>query len=73
MEHHVVKDTLSLKMEIVEKERNARAALTAYLEFDASGMCGSAGLTFDQRVQYSIALSLKAISDRLEANADAGS
>lgn len=54
------------KLSAAEKQRVARAALVDNLEFDATGMLPHAGLTFDQRVAYSVAMSLKCISDNLE-------
>lgn len=44
----------------------AQRALLNNLEFDGTGLMQDAGLTWDQRVQWSIAMSLKCISDRLE-------
>lgn len=52
-----------------ERMNKARHALAGSLEADFTGAMKDAGLTWDQRVAYSVARSLKAISDQLEEDA----
>jgi hypothetical protein len=51
---------------MTNEELAAQNLLADQLAYDVTGQMANAGLTFDQRVQYSIAMSLKDISDYLE-------
>lgn len=63
---------LKSQMDAQTKRTVARRVLLDKLEMEFSGQLKNAELTFDQEVQYKIALSLTAISDRLERMADKG-
>ena len=61
-----VSTLLQEKMDAAAKVRETRRILTDQLEYDVTGLVNAANLTFDQLVQYSIAMSLKMISNRLD-------
>lgn len=65
-----IADTLKKQMDAQVKRNIVRRALLDCLEHEFTGQLKDAGLTFDQEVQYKIALALSRISDRLEVMAD---
>lgn len=61
-----VRGTVTEQKRLAVNEQVRRDALLDALEYDSTGQMKDSTLTFDQRVQYSIARSLKQLCDHMD-------